>query len=295
LPYVSTPKPHTETGPDPPLSCPVVVARKLGSDWLILARTLPLVALVVAAKLVLDGLGWDTIALNPLYSGLVAANVFLIGFLLAGTLTDYKESEKLPGELAVRAEAIADECQILYRDKQADAAKRCLVHIGRLATALSDWLHGKEGVEAPLERIEGLNWYFLEFQPLTQPNFIVRLKQEQTALRLIVTRINTIRETSFVGAGYMISQTTSILLIVALLLADIAPLGAELFLLGTITFLLAFMIFLIKDLDDPFEYDENGRTGAAEVSLTPLVYLERRIADEVASLDAPDRSGVEAA
>jgi hypothetical protein len=272
-----------------------VLTQKLGSDWRILARALPLVGVAVAAKLVLDGLGWDTIALNPLYSGLVAANVFLIGFLLAGTLADYKESEKLPGELAVRAEAIADECQILYRDKQADAARRCLKHIGRLAAALTAWLHGKEDVHEPLERIEELNWFFLEFQPLTQPNFIVRLKQEQTALRLMVTRINTIRETSFVGAGYVISQTTSVLLVIALLLADIAPIGAELFLLGTITFLLAYMILLIKDLDDPFEYDENGRIGAAEVSLAPLAYLEARIADEVESLDAPARSSAEAA
>lgn len=121
---------------------------------------------------------------------------------------------------------------------------------------------------------------FLEFEPLTQPNFIVRLKQEQTALRMIVTRINTIRETSFVGAGYLICEITSVLLVISLLLADIAPLGAELFLLGTITFLLTYMILLIKDLDDPFEYDENGRVGAAEVSLAPLHYLEDRIAKE---------------
>lgn len=262
----------------------VVLTQRLTSDYRLLARTLPLVGIVLALKLGLDQLGWDTIELNPLYSGLVAANVFLIGFLLAGTLADYKESERLPGELAVRAEAIADDCQILFREKRADAARRCLAHIGQLAATLNAWLHGKADVQEALERIEDFNGYFLEFQPLTQPNFIVRLKQEQTALRMLVTRINTIRETSFVGAGYVIATITSALLVIALLLANIAPLGAELFQLGTITFLLAYMILLIKDLDDPFEYDANGRVGAAEVSLAPLAYLERRMASELEAL-----------
>lgn len=275
----------------------IVLTHRLTADYRLLARSLPIVLPVLIAKLALDQLGADTIALNPLYSGLVAANVFLIGFLLAGTLADYKESERLPGELAVRAEAIADECQILFRDKGADAARRCLEHVGRLAATLNAWLHGREDVHEVLERVEDFNWYFLEFESLTQPNFIVRLKQEQTALRMLVTRINTIRETSFIGAGYVICEITSVLLVIALLLADIAPLGAELFLLGTITFLLAYMILLIKDLDDPFDYDENGSVGAAEVSLAPLAFLERRMAAELEALstEAPPDQQPEAA
>jgi predicted membrane chloride channel (bestrophin family) len=261
------------------------------TDWRLVFRAAPLAALAVLAKFAVDQVGWDTIALNPLYSGLVAANVFLLGFLLAGTLADYKESEKLPGELAVRTEAIADECQILVADKGAEPARACLEHLARLAETLNAWLRGREEVEAPLERIEELNHYFLAFEPLTQPNFIVRLKQEQSALRLLVTRINTIKGTSFVGAGYVIAEITSALLIVALVVADIAPLGAELFLLGMIAFLLAYMILLIRDIDDPFDYDENGRRGAAEVSLAPLDYLARRMASEAQSPEAPLLAG----
>jgi hypothetical protein len=261
------------------------------ADWRLVFRAAPLAALAVLAKLAVDQLGWDTIELNPLYSGLVAANVFLLGFLLAGTLADYKESERLPGELAVRTEAIGDECQILFRDKGVEPARACLEHLGGLANALMTWLRGRVGVESPLERIEELNHYFLAFEPHTQPNFIVRLKQEQTALRLLVTRINTIKETSFVGAGYLIAEITSTLLVVALVLADIAPLGAELFLLGMIAFLLAYMILLIRDMDNPFDFDENGGRGAAEVSLAPLDYLAKRMASEAQSLEGPMLTG----
>lgn len=251
---------------------------------MLLVRVAPLVVLALLAKVGADLLGWDTVDLNPLYSGLVAATVFLIGFLLAGTLTDYKESERLPGELAGRTETIGDECQILYRAKGTDSARQCLRHLGSLAADLRAWLRGAGSAERALEGIEQLNVYFLEFEPHTQPNFIVRLKQEQSALRLLVLRINTIKETSFVGAAYLIAQISSFLLIASLLIADIAPLGAELFLLGIITFLLTYMIALVRDLDDPFDYDSKGKAGAAEVSLWPLDYLERRMRKEYEAL-----------
>lgn len=254
------------------------------ADWRLTLRVAPLVATVVLAKLLVDRLGWDTVALNSLHSGLVTANIFLIGFMLAGTLADYKESEKLPGELAGRVEAIADECQILYREKGAEPARACLEHLRRLSGALNAWLRGREGVESPLERIEELNRFFLEFQPLTQPNFIVRLKQEQSTVRLLVIRINTIKATSFVRAGYTVVTVTSILLVTSLIFAKIAALAAELFLLGALTFLLGYTILLIKDMDDPFEYDENGKRGAVEVSLAPLEYLDKRMASEADAL-----------
>lgn len=249
--------------------------------WKLAFKAIPYVATVAVAKVIVDQLGWDNIALNPLYSGLVAANVFLLGFLLAGTLADYKESEKLPGEVAASVEAIADECFILYEDKKAEPALKCIEHVQLLAGSIKAWLYGSESIESVLGRIRGLNTYFLQFEPLTQPNFIVRIKQEQSMLRRMVIRINTIRDTSFVGAGYLIAELTSVLLVLALILANISPFGAELFLLCTITFLLVYMIFLIKDLDDPFDYNANGKVGAAEVSLLPLDYLEERIEREL--------------
>lgn len=258
------------------------------SDFRLAIRVIPFAAAAVLAKLAVHALGWDDVELNTLHSGLLAANVFLIGFLLAGTLSDFKESERLPGELAGRAETIADECQILYRDRRSDVARRALEHMGNLAAALLGWLRGAHPVDVPLALIEELNDYFLAFQPLTQPNFIVRLKQEQSALRLLVFRINTIKETSFVGAGYVIAVIASVLLVIALVFADIAPLGTELFLLGSISFLFGYMILLIRDLDDPFDYDENGRRGAVEVSLAPLEYMAQRIATEATTITSEE-------
>lgn len=241
-----------------------------------LLKTLPAVAAAIGAKLAFTAFGWQEIELNALYSSLIAANVFLLGFLLAGVLTDYKESEKLPTDIAVRIETIADECEILFADKRAGEARELFDLLESIAAQLDDWLYGRAGVSDVLVAIRAMNGPFQRFEPLTQPNFIVRLKQEQSALRAAVLRIDTIRETSFVGAGYLVAVVTSALMVIALLIADLAPTGAELFLIGTIAFLLTYMIFLIRDLDNPFDY-RSERDSAAEVSLQPIKSLRRRL------------------
>lgn len=255
-------------------------------DFRIALRILPIVIAVALGKFAVDQLGWDVVELNALYSALVTAAVFLIGFLLAGTLADYKESEKLPTEIAARIETIADECEILYLDKATPAARECLGHLEELATSVGDWLHGRGQVESALDSLQQLNGDFLAFEPMTQPNFIVRLKQEQSMLRLLILRINTIRETSFVGSAYVIAELTSILLVGSLMFANIPQLGAELFLLTMVAFVLSYMIALIKDLDEPFEYDGERMRGSAEISLAALDELEIRIAARRAALDS---------
>ena len=51
----------------------------------LLLRVSTLVAVVVGVKLLVHFLGWEMISINPLFSGIVAANVFLMGFLLSGS------------------------------------------------------------------------------------------------------------------------------------------------------------------------------------------------------------------
>jgi hypothetical protein len=251
----------------------------------LILRVLPFVAAIAVIKIILDVQGWEPIPLSPLYTGVVAATVFLLGFLLAGTLADYKESEKLPGDLAASVETIADECMILYQDKRSQPALECLRHIRGLVGALLGWLERREEVGAVTERITGLNRFFLAFEPLTQPNFIVRLKQEQSAIRRMVIRIETIRETSFVGAGYAIAEMATFLLVAGLLLAEIGPDAGEVFLVSSITLLLVYVIYLIRDLDDPFEYELDGsKAGAAEVSLLPIERLGPHIEAEIGLL-----------
>ena len=67
--------------------------------WFFLRVSLVLVGLT-GVKILVHRKHWELLTPNPLFPALVASEVFLLGFLLHGVLLDYKEAEKIPGELA---------------------------------------------------------------------------------------------------------------------------------------------------------------------------------------------------
>jgi hypothetical protein len=131
-----------------------------------------------------------------------------------------------------------------------------------------------------MDKISGFNDYFLSFESLTQANFIARLKQEQSAIRRVLIRIHTIRETSFVSGGYAIAEAITIFLGIGLIFVKIDPFYEAIFFVSAIVFLQTYMIALIKDLDNPFEY-YGGDIVHDEVSLKPLDDLKLRIEEKI--------------
>src|SRR5665213_979722 len=72
-------------------------------------RVLPVVILLVLIKWGVHALDWEFVPLDGLVPSLIGGAIFLIGFLLSQVLTDYKESEHMPGEIRVALEAIHDD------------------------------------------------------------------------------------------------------------------------------------------------------------------------------------------
>ncbi len=248
--------------------------------WKLTRKVLPFVALIVALKFATHYADIEFLSLSALFTAVISANIFLIGFLITGVLADYKESEKLPGDLAAGIEAIADECRIIYTNKKSEEAKVCLIFISDFTGNLIEWFHKKEKTAKVMEKITGLNKFFLDFEQLTQANFIVRMKQEQSAIRRMITRIHTIRETSFNEAGYTIAEIITALVIFGLLFIRIDPYYESVFFVGFVSFILLYMVFLIKDLDNPFAYYEKESL-SEEVSLKPLVDLQKRFSNSI--------------
>ena len=240
----------------------------------ILLITLPWVLVIVLLKYCAHYFGIEFLALNTLFTAIISANVFLLGFLLAGVLADYKESERLPGELTVAIEAIVDEVTALRATKAPPEAEECLRYLHGFVGTLKEWLHKNERTHRVLEDIRGLNAFFIAFEQHLPANFIVRLKQDQSSLRRQVLRIDTIRDTSFVASGYRVAQLNSLFLIVGLIFLSLDPFSNALFFTAVISFLFLYMLALIHDLDNPFSF--NG-TGAEEVSMKLLDDLEERL------------------
>jgi predicted membrane chloride channel (bestrophin family) len=249
---------------------------KIGMKWKLTLKVLPFVAVLLVIKLIAHQYKIEFLTLNSLFSAIISANVFLIGFLISGVLVDYKEAEKLPGDLAVGLEALTDEISIISKSKKAKVATDALCHISDMSKNILQWFYKKERTKHILDQITKLNDYFLAFEPLTQANFIVRMKQEQNNLRRIITRIHTIRETSFNPSGYAIAEIITGLLCFGLVFTKIDPYYESLFFVAFVSFILIYMVMLIKDLDNPFGYYKEENL-SADVSLRPIQDVVERI------------------
>lgn len=244
--------------------------------WKLTLRVLRITLGITIIKLLIHYTNLEFLPLSSLFTAIISANIFLISFLITGVLSDYKESEKLPGELAVSLTAITDEMAIIYANRKKNIAKQGIKHISDLTSSLINWLHKKEKTDNIIKNITELNRYFLAFEPLTQANFIARMKQEQTNIRRLVTRIHTIRETSFNEAGYAIAEIISFVLILGMIFLKLDPFYENIFFVIFVSFILIYMVMLIKDLDNPFGYYEKDNL-SQEVSLKPLLDLKKHL------------------
>src|SRR5687767_12642071 len=68
--------------------------------WKLMLGIIPIVGLVVGIRQILRyAFGFEGLIEFSDVSVVLSGGVFLLGFMLAGTISDYKEAEKLPGEI----------------------------------------------------------------------------------------------------------------------------------------------------------------------------------------------------
>jgi hypothetical protein len=246
----------------------------------IFGRTILLVMIIIGIKFLAHALDLEFLTINNLFSGIIAANVFLMGFLLSGVLSDYKESEKIPGEIASSINNIYSELIYLYEDKKILKSKECMLYCQELTKSILEWFHRKEKTTSIIAKTRYLNSLFAKIENDTQANYIVRLKNEMSNLSKTIIRVDTIRDTNFISTGYQIAISVTTLMSFGLVFSKIDPFYESLFFVGVISFLMIFLILLINDLDDPFAYSK--KFSAENVSLHPI----KRVLTEMETLNS---------
>ncbi len=69
-------------------------------------RTLVIVGLLIGLKFLIKEQNLEFFSLNALFTSAIAGAIFIMGFLLAGIMTDYKEAEKISAEIRSSLEII---------------------------------------------------------------------------------------------------------------------------------------------------------------------------------------------
>jgi len=226
-------------------------------------------------KVFFQYLGIEFLQINPLLTAIISSNIFILGFLLNSTLRDYKEAEKVPAGMATSLEAIFDECEIMLSKKKEPIVVEAVEHLLQTEKLCTEWFYKKAFTQEVLLHISDLNKYLEKFESLTQANFIVRMKNEQNNLRKLLIQANILRDTPFYEASYSIAKLSVFFSLTLLTLLSADPFYEYVLYILVIVFITIFLVSLIKDLDDPFEYNDVDIND--EVSLKPLSDFTTRV------------------
>ena len=228
-------------------------------------------------KAAIHALQLEFLNLNALFTSVIAGAVFIIGFLLSAILTDYKEAERLPSDLRVSLEAIHDDCASFARlNPKYDIAvlRAILLHIveclpSKLATK------GGQSLSRVISHIDELTEQLFQLETLGMPpNYIVRLRGEQSAIRRALFRMYHMQRIQFVPSVHVLVQSL-VFAVVSLLLflkTEGSPESALIF--GAISYMFVYVLYLAATLEQPFR---KGRHSLDDVSLFLLREFEAKL------------------
>ena len=264
--------------------------------WKPMLTSLPYVLIVLLAKLLLHHLGQPGFLefsdLGIVYTG----GVFLLGFNLAGAMADYKESERIPGELAAIFETMEDSLKQAARLKPDLDLTRCRTLHAATLNSIIGWLYRKEAQPALFEDVASAIEVAYALDKAGTPAIAGRYVSELHNIRKCITRMGVISRTGALASGFAFLQFLSATIITLLLLSKFRHPVSEAILVSFVSLIYIYMLRLIKDIDDPFEYNPDGKPrSCAEVELFPILEYQQRLHARIAAVvpnpKAPPSSG----
>lgn len=227
----------------------------------------------MAVKLAVGQLGWEFLKVSPLHTSVVAGALFIVGLLLAGTVSDYKESERLATEITAAMENI-------YREASYLAALHPELDLVRIADTLADVPHTfrddlVHGTQHTIATVERLTEDFLQMERIgVSTTYINRLKQEQAAVIRSLLRAGYIQRIAFLPSAYTLVETIVVLLVILLLFTKVESRTTDAVILGVISLVFLYILRLLRLLDAPFRAE---RVGLDDISLFQIDAIHDRM------------------
>jgi hypothetical protein len=247
--------------------------RKYVNKWMIVIKAMVVAVIVAGVKFGLHALNLEFIRIDSLISALISGVIFTIAILLAGVMTDFKESEKIPGELAASIKALHKDFELLEftAKKETDSA---LSHLNSLIGIIINQFESNKWKQSEIgEIIEKIDDDIkVMAEKNMAPPYIIKMRNELHNIEKISNRIDTIEETNFLPAAYALSQVAVLFVMLILLFSIVDPYVIGMVIIFTVTFLITGILVLIKDMDNPFE---TGGTGSADVDLSHIYKLDK--------------------
>ncbi|MCX6701369.1 MAG: hypothetical protein NTV68_15855 [Methanomicrobiales archaeon] len=245
------------------------------TKWGLIFKALGITITLLIVRLVFDYLKFDILSVTNLITAFIGGAIFTIAIIFAGTLTDYKESEKIPGEIVTSIRTMYSDLT-LVRVKNGTLIAGMQGNVAALMRCINknfrDNTWDLEAMDKAIDAVTSdISTLVDEGVP---PNFIIKLKSELTAIDRLSHRVKTIADTSFIPAAYAISELAAAGVIILLFFVKLDPYYEGLVLFTVLSMLLISLLLLIRDMDNPFEV---GQKTYADVDLFLLWDLEKKL------------------
>jgi hypothetical protein len=241
----------------------------------LILKALGITLALLVFRLVFDYLQFDILPVTNLITAFISGAIFTIAIIYSGTLIDYKESEKIPGEIATSLRTfysdlelvrVPDKALLTGMQGKTAALLRCI----NMNFRTNEWDLGVmdtaiDTINADISKLVDLN---------VPPNFVIKLKTEMTTIDRLSHRIKTIADTSFIPAAYAIAELAAAGVIGVLLFVKLDPYYEGVVIFTVLCMLLTALLMLIRDMDNPFEV---GKNTYADIDLFLLFDLEKKL------------------
>jgi hypothetical protein len=251
--------------------------------WKLMLSTFPIVLALLAAKLFLEFvLGFEGLIDFSDVGIILTAGVFLIGFLLAGTMADYKEAEKLPADLSCTLEAIEEIFVLAATDRPALDLTALRRELLALTDAIRDWLMRIRSTPEVYAAMTRLSEVLQQLERAGAGPYASRAVPQLLMVRRSVSRIDVIVRTGFLPPAYALLEVLIVMIISLMMIARFKSTVAESLLVPFVALVNIYMLRLIKDVDNPFDFKAGAKDqNSGEVALFPLDEYRERLAARV--------------
>lgn len=224
----------------------------------IAVQTIPIVAILLAIRFGVQQADWPFINPTTLLSAVVSGGIFVAALVVAGTLSDYKESERVPAEIVGSLMGIYTDARMFKLEKPAFDLEGLEIRLRKVVTS---FIHDLEnpGSRTCLDAVNAISESFAEMDRLEViATYISRLRAEQGIIRKQVLRSYHIQETDFVPSAFTLVWAIVVLAIALLMVTVTEDTTESYVLLGAIYFSLIYLTRLLRVLDTPFQPRESS-------------------------------------
>jgi hypothetical protein len=256
------------------------VLQRLFSSHRVAIETIVVVIALLVVRAVLWGIGVEGMEVSPLAGSIVAGGVFVMGLVVAGTLSDYRDAERAPTDLAAGLYAILRECESMHAVWSVPDLAALRQQLVAVVTTLRMDINMGNTRDCQAA-IEDLSDTFHQLENTDVPaNYIVRLRQEQAGLRKSLLRVYQIQREEFLPSAYAMIVSLIVVILGVVMFTNFQGFAESLVTMGFLSFFFLYLLRLLKVIDKPFKVGRERTDDDVSLFLLLEFVVRAQVGDE---------------